>query len=383
VDVEAVVANISPMALEVFPPVINSLVAREDMSLVWNWIPTMDAVDPNRCSILAMGAEAVPLDVGEVDMAILVRGMVEEVVLAEVGSSEVVLCQFNLRVEMFTAGLQMEGLPLWWSLDRVWGGSGTSSVTPEVSNVVDLLQQAITTAIGNGSAARPVPDNTVEQIVSLLQQSVGKSHPILNSMGNSAGPNLGSQHSSKLETIKELSNPTHLDDKVGSSVISISKEKVSFCFRCKTKGHQLSDCNIELFCEIYDVKTHLTSKCPVVCACKTFAIPCGVCGGGIGVLLYTPTQSSKAEARWLQWYSDYCEGFHEWRADFEWAKKVGGCWLGLVCEVCGEQWACLVQLFLTSFSKNLAVGRIWLWGKSEYHYDYVCSKIKLFIGLRI
>ena len=57
------------------------------------------------------------------------------------------------------------------------GGSGTSSVTPEVSNVVDLLQQAITTAIGNGSAARPVPDNTMEQIVSLLQQSVGKSQP--------------------------------------------------------------------------------------------------------------------------------------------------------------------------------------------------------------
>ena len=52
------------------------------------------------------------MDAGAVDMAILVRGMVEEVVLPEVGSSEVVLCQFNLRVEMFTAGLQMEGLPL-------------------------------------------------------------------------------------------------------------------------------------------------------------------------------------------------------------------------------------------------------------------------------
>jgi hypothetical protein len=41
------------------------------------------------------------------------------------------------------------------------------------------------------------------------------------------------------------------------------------------------------------------------------------------------------------------------------------------------------SFFLTSFSENLAVGRIWLWGKSEYHYDYVYSKIKLFIGLRI
>jgi hypothetical protein len=44
---------------------------------------------------------------------------------------------------------------------------------------------------------------------------------------------------------------------------------------------------------------------------------------------------------------------------------------------------CLVQLFLTSFSENLAVERIWLWGESEYHYDYVWRKIKLFIGLRI
>jgi hypothetical protein len=63
-------------------------------------------------SILAMGAEAVPLDAGEVDMAVLVRGVVEEVVLPEVGSSEVVLCQFSLGVEEFTSGLQMEGLPL-------------------------------------------------------------------------------------------------------------------------------------------------------------------------------------------------------------------------------------------------------------------------------
>jgi hypothetical protein len=41
------------------------------------------------------------------------------------------------------------------------------------------------------------------------------------------------------------------------------------------------------------------------------------------------------------------------------------------------------SFFLTSFSENLAVGRIWLWEESEYHYDYVWRKIKLFIGLRI
>jgi hypothetical protein len=41
------------------------------------------------------------------------------------------------------------------------------------------------------------------------------------------------------------------------------------------------------------------------------------------------------------------------------------------------------SFFLTSFSENLAVERIWLWGESEYHYDYMWRKIKLFIGLRI
>jgi hypothetical protein len=41
------------------------------------------------------------------------------------------------------------------------------------------------------------------------------------------------------------------------------------------------------------------------------------------------------------------------------------------------------RFFLISFSENLVVGRIWLWGESEYHYDYVWGKIKLFIGLRI
>jgi hypothetical protein len=41
------------------------------------------------------------------------------------------------------------------------------------------------------------------------------------------------------------------------------------------------------------------------------------------------------------------------------------------------------SFFLTNFSENLAVGRIWLWEESEYHYDYVWRKIKLFIRLRI
>jgi hypothetical protein len=48
-----------------------------------------------------------------------------------------------------------------------------------------------------------------------------------------------------------------------------------------------------------------------------------------------------------------------------------------------QDWAVWFSFFLTSFSENLAVGRIWLYGESEYYYDYVWRKIKLFIGLRI
>jgi hypothetical protein len=162
------------------------------------------------------------------------------------------------------------------------GVSGCSSVTPDVSKIVDLLQQAFVAANGSGSAARHVPDRTWEQIVSLLQQSVGKDHSTPNSRWDVVSLDQGSHLSSKLQTIKELSKPTQLDDKVGSSMVTVAKEKVLFCFRCKTKGHQLSDCNIELFCEVCDVKTHLTSKCPVVRTCKTFVVPCGYAVEGLG-----------------------------------------------------------------------------------------------------
>jgi hypothetical protein len=54
--------------------------------------------------------------------------------------------------------------------------------------------------------------------------------------------------------------------------------------------------------------------------------------------------------------------------------------IGIATASYGPVW---FSFFLTSFSENLAVGRIWLRGESEYHYDYVWRKIKLFIGLRI
>ena len=41
------------------------------------------------------------------------------------------------------------------------------------------------------------------------------------------------------------------------------------------------------------------------------------------------------------------------------------------------------SFFLTSFSENLAVERIWLWEESEYCVDYVRRKMKWSKGFRI
>jgi hypothetical protein len=56
------------------------------------------------------------------------------------------------------------------------GNTATVSppVAPDVSKAVDLLHQAFGAANGSGNASRHVPDNTWEQIASLLQQYVVK-----------------------------------------------------------------------------------------------------------------------------------------------------------------------------------------------------------------
>jgi hypothetical protein len=158
----------------------------------------------------------------------------------------------------------------------------SSPVVPDVSKAVDLLHQAFAAANGSGSAANHVPDSTCDQIVSLLQLPDRSSNASASTRWDAVGSNLGPHRSSRLETINEISKPSHLDDQVGSSTLQVVKEKVPFYFRCKTKGHQLSECIIELFCEVCDVKTHLTSKCPVVRTCNTFAVPSGYAVDGLG-----------------------------------------------------------------------------------------------------
>jgi hypothetical protein len=46
----------------------------------------------------------------------------------------------------------------------------------------------------------------------------------------------------------------------------------------------------------------------------------------------------------------------------------------------GRVWS---SFFLTSFSENLAVERIWLWEESEYYVHYVRRKMKWSKGIRI
>lgn len=161
----------------------------------------------------------------------------------------VVLRHFRTWMVTNRAGTHMEEglLPLWLQIS-VMGVTVSPPVAPDVSKAADLLHQSFAATNGGGGAARNVPDNTWEQIVTLLQQSVGKNQSMSNSRWDAAGMDHRPQLSPRLYTIKELYKPTHVDDKVGSTVTHVAKEKVPFCFRCKTKGHQSSDSNIELFC---------------------------------------------------------------------------------------------------------------------------------------
>lgn len=163
--------------------------------------------ETSRCFIPAMEAVTVLLAVEEEFVDGQLLGVVGKVVLQGGGSSVVVLRHF-----------------------RTWMVANRAATN------------------GGGGAARNVPDNTWEQIVTLLQQSVGKNQSMSNSRWDAAGMDHRPQLSPRLYTIKELYKPTHVDDKVGSTVTHVAKEKVPFCFRCKTKGHQSSDSNIELFC---------------------------------------------------------------------------------------------------------------------------------------
>jgi hypothetical protein len=72
------------------------------------------------------------------------------------------------------------------------------------------------------------------------------------------------------------------------------------CHRCFAKGHVISGCTTELFCEVCGTNTHIKARCPVVNAPKTHAIPAGF-GINNGGFFHIPTNKklikSKSDSR--------------------------------------------------------------------------------------
>jgi hypothetical protein len=50
--------------------------------------------------------------------------------------------------------------------------------------------------------------------------------------------------------------------------------KVSYCYRCKTKGHALEECHATMFCDICVSHGHMRLRCPKFRATKLGAVPC-------------------------------------------------------------------------------------------------------------
>lgn len=60
----------------------------------------------------------------------------------------------------------------------------------------------------------------------------------------------------KIDLFKEIAKPSYGEQAPESSAQGAIKEKVPFCFRCKTKGHHMQECTTSMYCDICDVVTH-------------------------------------------------------------------------------------------------------------------------------
>lgn len=93
----------------------------------------------------------------------------------------------------------------------------------------------------------------------------------------------GSQNT-KLVQIKKLSKPTSTDE-VPQSSKGPAKDgngKVSYCYKCYTKGHVMQDCTQDRYCDICDCKEHVRARCPTYLAVKQGAVLSGYAVEGLG-----------------------------------------------------------------------------------------------------
>jgi hypothetical protein len=124
--------------------------------------------------------------------------------------------------------------------------------------------------------------NTLSQVAQLLQQPLASSDS--RSMVEAAQDKVASGLKVDQRIFYQSKGKVQIcqGDLHESTAHGPSKEKVPYCFRCKTKRHHMQDCYTPLYCDICDVATHSKAKCSFLKSAKFCAMPCGYAVEGLG-----------------------------------------------------------------------------------------------------
>lgn len=135
-------------------------------------------------------------------------------------------------------------------------GSSSGTIVPagvsDQAGLATILQQALTALQGMNAEMAVGEPRAVDH-----KQVSANAGPLLPS---------ASAKGEKKNTVNKEKEGTKEEGKLNSK---------GYCHRCYGKGHVMSECTAELFCEVCGTDTHIKLKCPVFNAPKVHAIPAG------------------------------------------------------------------------------------------------------------
>lgn len=161
-------------------------------------------------------------------------------------------------------------------------GSSSGTIVPagvsDQAGLATILQQALTALQGMNAEKAVGEPRVVDH-----KQASANAGPLL--------PSASAKGEKKITVNKEKEG-TKEEGKLNSK---------GYCHRCYGKGHVMSECTAELFCEVCGTDTHIKLKCPVFNAPKVHAIPAGFAIKMAVSFTSPPTRSSLRVAMRTGW----------------------------------------------------------------------------------
>lgn len=160
-------------------------------------------------------------------------------------------------------------------------------------------------AVAGQNEAANISFNLPAQAAALLQQafaSLQGVNPLPQLEALTLVEDRKAKSSEQTVPIKEMSKATTFGEKPEASSKAAAKEgsgKPPYCYRCLTKGHIMTECTVEKFCEVCASKDHVKARCPTYRADRIQATPCGYVVEGLSFfhILHMPGQKQRNDSR--------------------------------------------------------------------------------------